>query len=62
MAKVRCKLLYNHSIGDTIELYGAMWRRDGEHHYATVDSDMAKQLVSQGNAEILSNEEVNPDG
>lgn len=50
---VKVKLYYPHSIGDRIDIFGATFERDGEHHYAIVSEDMAASIVEQGGGEIV---------
>lgn len=50
---VKVKLIYPHSIGDRVELFGAVFERDGEHHYSTVSEDLAAQIVDQSGGEIV---------
>jgi hypothetical protein len=52
--KVKVKLIYQHTIGDRIEIFGAVFDRDGEYHYAMVSQDLADQIVQEGNGEIIN--------
>jgi hypothetical protein len=52
--QVKVKLIYPHSIGDRIDIFGAVFEREGEHHYAMVSQDHANQLVQEGNGEIIN--------
>ena len=54
---VKIKLIYPHHIGDRVELFGALFDRDGEYHYATVNIELANQIVAQGGGIIV--EEIN---
>jgi len=51
---VKVKLIYPHSIGDRIEIFGAVFERDGEHHYANVSEDLAAQIIAQGGGEVVN--------
>jgi hypothetical protein len=50
---VKVKLIYPHSIGDRIDIFGATFDRDGEHHYAVVSEDLAAEIVNGGNGEVV---------
>jgi hypothetical protein len=52
--KIKVKLIYPHAIGDRIVIFGAVFIRDGEHHYAFVDQDLANQMVTEGHGEIIN--------
>jgi hypothetical protein len=51
---VKVKLIYGHAIGDRIEIFGAVFNRDGESHFADVSEDLAAQIVAQGGGEIVN--------
>ena len=51
---VKVKLIYPHSIGDRIEIFGAVFVRDGEHHYANVSEDLAAKIIAEGGGEVVN--------
>lgn len=48
------RLIYPHQIGDRIEILGAVFERDGEHHYALVNQALADSIVNAGCGEIVN--------
>lgn len=51
---VKVRLIYPHQVGDRVELSGAVFERDGEHHYAQVDPALADSIVNEGCGEIVN--------
>lgn len=51
---VKVRLIYPHQVGDRIEILGAVFEREGEHHYAQVDQSLADSIVSAGCGEVVN--------
>lgn len=52
--QVKVRLIYPHQVGDIVPIFGAVFERDGDHHYAIVDQALADSIVAQGGGEIIN--------